>query len=74
MYKKNKEKIKTFEYNIIKALLEANFNENKTTKDEIIIVCGSFFLMKEVRETLGYKDEIDPFELNEMSTNLIFGK
>jgi len=69
----NKKRLQTFEYNITKAFLEAQNEKIKFTKNDIIIACGSFFIMKEVRESLGYIDEIDPFEMNELSTNLKFG-
>jgi len=35
---------------------------------EILVICGSFFLMNEARHTLGYEEENDPFELNEINT------
>jgi dihydrofolate synthase/folylpolyglutamate synthase len=49
--------------NICKAIDDCSQSGNK---DEIIIICGSFFLMKDARDTLGFEDESDPFELNEM--------
>ena len=57
-----------------KSVLEANYlNDDKYTKDEIIIICGSFFHMEEIREILGYKEEKDFCQLNEMSTKIKFG-
>lgn len=76
LIKENKNKFESFEYNLTKAIIEAenNFGTLNCAKNEIIIACGSFFIMKEVRESLGYVDEVDPFEMNELSTNLKFGK
>jgi hypothetical protein len=34
---------------------------------EVVLIFGSFFLMNEARFTLGYKEESDPFELNEVN-------
>jgi dihydrofolate synthase/folylpolyglutamate synthase len=50
--------------NIIKAIVDSDRSANK---DEIILICGSFFFMKEARYTLGYSDECDPYELNEIN-------
>ena len=33
--------------------------------DEIVIVCGSFYFMKDVRIVLGLKDDRDGEDLNE---------
>ncbi len=60
-----------------KAILEAeieDLNIDNYTKDEVIVVCGSFFIMKEIRESLGYFDEVDLFDLNETTSNLKFEK
>ena len=43
---------------IIKILDQCNNNE-------IVLICGTFFIMKDTRLKLGYNDDIDPFELNE---------
>jgi hypothetical protein len=48
-------------------------NKDKYTKDEIIVVCGSFFHMEEIRALFGYNEERDFCELNEMSSNIKFG-
>lgn len=55
-----------------KTILDVLSNENNNSTSEtkykdIIVICGSFFLMKEARTTLGYVDEEDPFELNEIN-------
>jgi dihydrofolate synthase/folylpolyglutamate synthase len=50
--------------NILKAIDDSN---NSVNRDEIILVCGSFFFMKDARYTLGYIDECDPYELNEIN-------
>lgn len=50
--------------NIIKAIEDCISSENK---EEIIVICGSFFLMGEARKTFGYADELDPYELNELN-------
>jgi dihydrofolate synthase/folylpolyglutamate synthase len=52
--------------NINRTILDAIDECNET--DEIILICGSFFIMKDVRKSLGYKDEEDPVELNEVNT------
>lgn len=49
---------------ILQALEDSNTSENK---EEILLICGSFYLMNEARDTLGYLDEKDPVELNEMN-------
>lgn len=38
---------------------------NSNTDKEIVVICGSFFIMKDVRRFFGFKDECDPYELNE---------
>jgi len=38
----------------------------KTDVDEIIVIAGSFYVMQEARLFLGYNDEFDPLELNEL--------
>lgn len=35
----------------------------------MIIICGSFFIMQEARKSLGFNDETDVFELNEIIKN-----
>ena len=49
---------------ILKALEESHSSENK---EELILICGSFYFMSEARETLGYSEEKDPVELNEIN-------
>lgn len=39
-------------------------------KDKVVVICGSFFIMEEVRFSLGYEDEHDPFFLNEIRISL----
>jgi len=41
----------------------------KTSPKEIIVICGSFTLMREARQALGFRDDCDPAELNEPSHN-----
>lgn len=36
----------------------------------MVVICGSFFLMKEARESLGLLQVVDPFDLNETSLPL----
>ena len=38
---------------------------NLCKNNEIVLICGTFFIMKDIRKKLGYNDDIDPFELNE---------
>lgn len=35
------------------------------SNNELVIICGSFFIMKEIRQFFGFEDEKDPNELNE---------
>lgn len=42
-------------------------------KKEIILICGSFFIMSEARTSLGYLEERDPIELIEFDGNVKFG-
>ena len=56
------------ELNLILALINSFFSREK----EIIIICGSFFIMNDARKSLGYSEEEDPFELNEFSGNVKF--
>ena len=41
-------------------------------QQEIIVICGSFFLMSEARNSLGYLEERDPIELNEFDGSVKF--
>jgi dihydrofolate synthase/folylpolyglutamate synthase len=54
--------------------LEANIDPQKLVKasvedalktDDLIVVCGTFFIMNDVRQALGICDPQDPFDLNE---------
>jgi hypothetical protein len=45
---------------IIKAFEDCKSND-------VVLICGSFFIMNEARFTLGYNEESDPFELNEVN-------
>ena len=56
--------------NILHSIVNAIFSKNK----EIIVICGSFFIMNEARLTLGYMDEEDPgrVELNELNGSVKF--
>ena len=54
-----------FKGDVTKSILKAL---NDCYNNEIVIICGTFFMMREARWTLGYKDEIDPYELNEINT------
>ena len=36
-------------------------NNNNNNKGELILVTGSFFVMRDVRKLLGYEDFVDPF-------------
>jgi dihydrofolate synthase/folylpolyglutamate synthase len=40
---------------------------NEVEDETIIIVCGTFFIMKDARKTFGYDEEEDPVELNEIN-------
>ena len=42
----------------IEATLAAAVRE--TTPNDVILVCGSFFIMADVRKALGIEQEIDP--------------
>ena len=42
-------------------------------QQEIIVICGSFFLMSEARNSLGYLEDRDPIELNEFDGSVKFG-
>ena len=51
----------------IASTIEFAFNQcNERKKNEIIVITGSFYVMQEVRTLLGFQDEFDPFELNEI--------
>jgi hypothetical protein len=56
------------EQNLLLALINSLLSEEK----EIILICGSFFIMSDSRKSLGYIEEEDPFELNELSGNIKF--
>lgn len=40
--------------------------------DKTVVVCGSFFIMEEARDFLGFKDPKDPVFLNEMQSTKLF--
>ena len=42
----------------VKSTIETALKE--VEKDEIVVILGSFYLMAEARESLGFKDKIDP--------------
>lgn len=37
---------------------------NEATNEEVILVCGSFYIMDEVREFFGYEEPKDPKTVN----------
>lgn len=39
---------------------------NEEKSEEMVVIMGSFFIMREVMEYFGIKYELDPFELNEI--------
>lgn len=51
--------ISSIERNFLKAI------EVATQYDEIVVVCGTFFIMREIRAALQLQDPIDPIDLNE---------
>jgi dihydrofolate synthase/folylpolyglutamate synthase len=59
--KRNKGDVKKV---ILQAFEDSNQSDNR---EEILLICGSFYLMNEARDTLGYIEEKDPLELNEMN-------
>ncbi|MDP1836645.1 MAG: folylpolyglutamate synthase/dihydrofolate synthase family protein [Chlamydiales bacterium] len=38
---------------------------------QIVLICGTFFMMREARDALGIAQECDPFDLNEPAISLI---
>ncbi len=59
--------IKEENLNLKPTLLE-NLNsavENAGVNDEVLIICGSFFIMGQIRTYFGFNEPQDPFELNE---------
>ena len=58
----------SFQLNLLLALMNCSLSDEK----EIIIICGSFFIMGDARKSLGFIEEEDPFELNELSGNVKF--
>lgn len=36
----------------------------ETEEGDVILICGSFFIMSDVREALGIEQEIDPPNIN----------
>jgi dihydrofolate synthase / folylpolyglutamate synthase len=36
-------------------------------KENVLVICGTFFIMKDARRILGFKEEDDPVELNEIN-------
>jgi len=38
--------------------------DNKSEKEEVVLICGSFFIMTDVRKTLGINEECDPSFVN----------
>ncbi len=46
----------------VKAALELS-QANK----ELLVVCGTFFIMSQVRQALGYQEPVDPIDMNEMA-------
>jgi folylpolyglutamate synthase/dihydropteroate synthase len=38
---------------------------NASKKNEIVLICGSFFIMADVRSFLKFNDEKDPDSLND---------
>lgn len=46
----------------VKEMIYKSLNDVKNEK-ELILICGSFFIMKDARIALGYKDNIDDFEI-----------
>jgi dihydrofolate synthase/folylpolyglutamate synthase len=54
-------------YNINQAILKAKECAIKNDRKSIIVICGSFFIMKDARKCLAYNEEEDPVELNEIN-------
>ena len=61
------ERIKIFKDPIengnIKSTIESVISKGNSSED-IILICGSFYIMQDVRETFGYADECDPKDVN----------
>lgn len=38
-----------------------------SSKENILVICGTFFIMKDARRILGFNEEDDPVELNEIN-------
>jgi dihydrofolate synthase/folylpolyglutamate synthase len=55
-------------YSISQAINKAKEDASKSERKSIIVICGSFFIMKDVRKYLEYKEEEDPVELNEINS------
>lgn len=52
----------------IECTLDRLFNSDKDLKDKTVLICGSFFIMEEVRDYFGYMDEKDGVFLNEFKS------
>lgn len=54
--------------NIAKTLAHAFEKSAESDKDEVLVVCGTFYMMQEVHDYFNIPLEMDPFELNEIQT------
>jgi dihydrofolate synthase/folylpolyglutamate synthase len=52
---------------IIQAIDDSLLNKYSKDDEEIILICGSFFIMSDARKLLGYEEETDPYILNELN-------
>ena len=43
---------------------------NVMKDDDVLLVCGSFYILKDVRLVLGFQDEIDQFDLHERTKSV----
>lgn len=59
----------TLEKNISGAIKQG-FRSAGISKDEILVICGTFFIMAEARRTLGFQEPFDSVNLNESNLNI----
>ena len=55
-------------YEINEALHKAKEESSLSQRETIFLICGTFFIMKDYRKLLGYNEEQDPLELNEINS------
>jgi hypothetical protein len=48
--------------------LSSSSSQNQTEANELLLVCGSFYILADVRKALGMHDIVDTFDLHERTT------